>query len=181
MNTKKFEYDIKDKKSLKNDIIFRIFFTILFISIFAWQFTLLLLSKNEGTLSTLKIYLGLSVLFTCLIFVIISMMYIAKNLKILDQLKFHSKAVVSVTVLSSGKKGGFLRLYKFISEVIAIIMLVLAVCAITYSVLEFMHYSTISFYLPLISIITLTGFNTVYHINNELKIIENVRAYNSVY
>lgn len=180
MRTKKYEYTINDKPMLKKNIIFRCVFIGLFLLAFVWQFIMLLLNNNKE-LDFNKILVGFLVLFTSLILIITGMLYIAKELKILDKTKHHGKSVESINVLFSDKKGGFLNLYKFLCEFIALVMFLLFICSFTYSVLQLVYYSTISYYMPFIFLVTLTGFNTVFHINYELITIKNVRLYNSVY
>lgn len=181
MRTKKYEFDVKDKNLLKKDIGFRFVFIALFLSAFIWQFAMLLISKTKNELDFPKILVAFLVIFTSLILIIIGMMYISKELKTLDKIKHHGKAVESRSILFSDKKGSFLKLYKFLCEFIAVVMLLLLVCCFTYSLLEFIHYSTVSYYMPLMLLITLTGFNTVFHINNELTTIKTVREFNSIY
>ncbi len=178
MSQKRYEYNSKDKVMVKKDTAFRIVFLFLFLAIFFWQFILIVTQRDN--LDPVKITISFLVMFTSAMFVLLGMIYIAKNLKILNRIKLRGRAIFNVTVISTGKKNSFLNIYKIVCEIIAFVMLVVLTCGLTYSVLELIYYSTISFYMPLVAIMSLTGFHTVYHINNEISIIKNVREYNSV-
>ncbi|MBR6779288.1 MAG: hypothetical protein IKM43_04025 [Clostridia bacterium] len=179
MNLKKFEYMNKDIPFLKKDIKCRLAFLILFASLIVWQFVLFLLQIDS--LNVIMITIGIVVMLLSFVLCVVMLMYAFKDIKILEIVKKRGSVVSSVSLLPSIKKRSFIKLYSSLSWLLAISMMLLLVSALTYSVLEFVYFNIVSFYLPLIMFVTLTAFNTVYHLKNEIKIVETIREYHDAY
>ena len=182
MNLKQFEYLNKDIPFLKKDIAFRITFTIIYFAVFVWQFI------SMATKSINKIYITLPmiistvfVLLTCLLFAGLSLIYCFKSFKVLSIVKKQGKCISSVEILFNTKKSGFVKLYSYITEFLTIICSIVLLCSFIYSFLEIAHFSTISYYMPVLATICCTGLYSSYHINVEINIVKNVQMYNSVY
>lgn len=181
MKVERFEYQHKDIPMLKKDIFFRFLFMLLFAGIFGWQLILLIMNYLRDTLSTFKTIVSVALLISSLMFAIVSFTYAFRSLNTMQKVVLHGSAVKSVSIISNAKKNSFLRIYFFVTELISLVMLVVLCCAVTYNVLEYVYFTTISYYLPLLLFVSIAGFNSVYHIKAEIKTIQNVREFNSVF
>ncbi len=181
MRTKRYEYQHKDIPMLKKDFAFRIFFMCLFIFVFVWQFILFVVSYRRNDLSTIKLAESIIVMFVTLVFASISISYAFKDIGIMQRIKLHGVAVKNIIILSGVKKNSFLKIYYIISQIIAFAMIVVLVSAITYAILQYVYFTTFSFYLPILFFVSFSGFNSVYHIRYEIKTIQNVKAFNSYF
>jgi len=181
MNLKKFEYLHKDVPFLKKDILFRAIFIVLFFAIFLIQLISMLQHFFKNTLELgMAISSGI-VLLTSLLFCLISVMYLVKTSRIITIITKRGRCVSSVDILINTKKDGFVRLYSFVCEALALLATIVLVCSLTYSALEVKYYNQLSFYLPLLATICLTSFYSVFHLENELKTMQTVNNYHSIY
>jgi len=180
MNLKKFEYLNKDTPFLKKDVAFRLFFTAVFFGVFVWQFVKLIIQLEQG-LNTAMIISTIAVLIIALLFSGLSILYCLKSMKILSVIRKTGKCVSSVEILFNTNKSGFMKLYSFLTEILAVICGIVLLCSVIYSALEVAYFSTISYHMPVLAIICACGFNSVYHINNEISVVKNVQLYNSIY
>ncbi len=181
MKAQKFEYHYKDVPLLKKDIAVRFVFTLLFFAVFMWQFISMLVVYTNDTLDSLMILSSVTVMISSLMFAVVAFVYLFRSVNIITDIKKRGKAVRFVSVLSSSKSGSFIKLYSILTKIIALCMIVILSCAVTYSILELIHYSTMSYYLPALIMLSLCGFNSVYHITNEITRLRSVEEYNSVY
>lgn len=177
----RFEYQHKDIPMLKKDIFFRFLFMLIFVGIFAWQLVLLISNNIKGTLTPTKTMFSLALLVFALLFAVVSFTYAFRSLNILQKVILNGSAVRNISILSNINKNSFLKIYSFINLLIALIMLAVLCCAITYSVLQYVYFTTISYYMPILLFVTVAGFNSVYHIKTEIKTIQNVREFNNVF
>lgn len=180
MNFKVFEYQHKDIPFLKKDIVFRTVFAALFFSVFVWQLITLLINVLNN-----NIHLGITisstiVLLICLLFTMISLLYALKELRIVSAIRTRGKCVSSVDILHNLRKDSFIKLYSIVTEILAVATSLVLVCAVTYSILEISFYSTVSFYLPLLLTICLTGYFSMFHILNEIKIVKTVEEFHNI-
>ena len=181
MNLKNFEYLNKDIPFLRKDLIFRASFTVAFFAIFLIQ--LIAMLKNLVT-DTLNLGMAISsgvVLITTALFCFLSILYMLKTLRIMSEVNNSGRCVSSVDILLNTKKDGFVKLYSLVCEFLALLATVVLVCSITYSALQVAYYDTLSYYLPLLVTICLTAFYSVFHLRNELKTVQTVNQYNSIY
>ncbi len=181
MKNERFEYQNRDIPMLKKDIFFRFLFMLLFIGIFAWQLFLLISNYLHGTLSPIKTIVSVALLISSLMFSLVSFTYAFRSLNIMQKVILHGTAVKTISVISNAKKNSFLRIYSFVTQLISLVMLVVLCCAVTYNVLEYVYFTTISYYLPVLLFVSAAGFNSVYHIKHEIKTIQNVREFNSIF
>ena len=181
MKTKRFEYHNKNVPMLKKEIAFRLLFTLLFFVTFIWQFAFILREYSLGTLTTLKSVVSIIVLIVTLVFTIVTLVYAYRCINVMSSIKLHGKAVRFITILSDNKKGSFLKLYSLMNRFITLVMALALVSGITYSILELIYYSSISFYIPILFFVAISGFNSVYHIKAEIQTIKEVQEYNSIY
>ena len=181
MGKKRFEYQHKDKPALKKDIAFRLMFAVLFLGVFVWQIIDLVLVKKNGNATALNIVIGAIVLFFALMFILVAILYAIHDINTLRQINKNGKSIRVVTVFNVKSKTSIVKLYSAVTKIIAIVMLLLFCSACTYSVLQFVHYSTIPYYLPALLLLCLSGFNAVFHINAQIDLMKNVYEYHSVY
>ncbi len=182
MQTKRYEYHYKDVPAIKKDIAVRVVFALLFFAIFFWQITSTLINfRNNGGLSTIELTMSIYVLLMSAVMGLIALLYANKDLKILNQIHRRGKAVRPMTPIFKIDKTSFARLYSVINFIITIAMIAVLACGITMFVLELVYYSTISYYLPLLVLLSLCGLNSVYHIRNEMKIMKNVQEFSRAY
>lgn len=181
MNLKNFEYLNKDIPFLKKELIFRAIFIVLFSTLFLIQFIAML---QKLITNSLNIGMAISsgvVLITCVLFCFLSILYMLKTLRIINVVNNHGRCVSSVDILLNTKKDGFIKLYTSVCEILALLATIILTCSLTYSALQAAYYETISFYLPLLVTICLTAFYSVFHLRNELKTVQTVNQYNSIY
>lgn len=181
MRAKRFEYRHKDIPFLKKDIAFRIVFTFLFFAIFLWQLIIMFYNHSQGTLTNVMLIVSIFVLVGSLIFTLTAMLYAFRSINIINSIKRKGKAVRVVTTLRNNDKGSFIKLYSIITQIIAVVVLLVLVSALTYSILELVYYSSVSFYMPVLFLFAFSGFNSVYHINAEIDLIQNVKEFSSIY
>lgn len=181
MKIKKFEYKHKDVPFIKKDIAIRMVFFTLFFIVFLWQLISMFVYFNNGSLSTPMLILSVLVLVISLILSMIALLYAFRGINLLTNIKHSGNAVRAVSLISDNKKTSFFRIYSYLSKFIAFMMFLILVCGVTYSILEIIYYSTISFYMPMLVLFAISGFNSVYHIKYEMNIIESVSEYNAMY
>lgn len=181
MTMERFEYQHKDLPMLKRDIIFRFIFVFLFSAIFIWQLVLLLTNYVRSTLSPMKTIVAVILLVVSLMFAVISFTYAFKSLNIIQRVILHGTAVRHISIISNAKKDSFLRMYSLAMQLITLAMVVILCCTVTYNILEYVYFTTISFYLPVLLFVCIAGFNSVYHIKDEIKTIQNVREFSSIF
>ena len=181
MNLKKFEYTNKDIPFLRRDVTVRLIFSSLFIAVFIWQFISLFVTNATVGMTTPKIVTSIIVLIVALMMAMVALLYSLKDLKIISAIKKRGTCVSTIDILFSLKKGSFIKLYQIVAWILAIVSLFILLCSLTYSILQFAYFSSISYYLPILVLVCIAGFNSVFHINSEIKTIETVKEYHSYY
>ena len=181
MNVKHFEYYNKDIKQLKIDIVFRIIFSILFIACFVWQMASTIMSYLDGTLTTMKGVVTCIVLVTSLLLCFTTFIYAFKDFRIIASIKMNGKCLSTVQILFSIKKSGFLKLYSVLMQFLTLAVSLILVASITYSILQATVLSTISFYMPLLLTICIAGYNSIYHIKDEITTQQTVKEQQPLY
>lgn len=181
MKSKVFEYLNKDVPMLRKDIFFRAVSAMMFLTVFVIQIISLIKKVTNHALNIGMIVSSSIVLLVCLLFGVISILYMLKTLRIISVINARGRCVSSVEVLIDTKRDGFTRLYSLVCQILALLATIVLVCSLTYSVLQVSYYSSLSFYLPLLATICLTSYYSVFHLKNELKIAETVNEYHSIY
>lgn len=177
MNQKRFQYQNKDIPFLKKDIRVRIFFMILFGVVFFSQLILLVLNQIDKTITLSMIITSAVIMLLSLMFSIISLVFAFKDMRAIQTISRTGFVVSAVSTLPNLEKRSFVRLYSVLTTLLAIVMLITFTSVITYSILQFVHFATISFYIPLIMLVTIVGFNSAYHVKHEIKTFENVQTF----
>lgn len=180
MNNKKFEYNSKDRPFLSRDIKYRLIFLLLCLAVFVWQMALIL-SSNKAELSTLQIVVSILTMILSMLLILTCLLYISKSVTALQSIKKKGRAVGSVLLLVKTDKSSFVKLYQKLSNILAFVISLVLISVTTYAVLQIIYLSSYSFYLPLIYLIAVSGFLSVYHIKYEISLLNNVSAYNSIY
>lgn len=178
MRSKKFEYFHRDIKQLKTDIIFRCVFSALFLGIFVWQLISVFINKN---ITSVQIVVSVIVLVSSLLFSAMTFVFAFKDLNIIATIKETGKCVSSVQILFSTNKTSFMRLYNLLISFLTLVTSLVLVACITYSILQVAFISTISFYMPLLIFICLSGYNAIYHIQDEIRTQQNVQEQQVLY
>ncbi|MBR2969567.1 MAG: hypothetical protein IKC49_00755 [Clostridia bacterium] len=181
MNLKKFEFQHRDIPFLKKDIAYRFIFAILFLGAGAWQFTTMILSLLNNTLSNTMIASSVFVLTISLLMFFCSMLYSFKDFRIISTIKREGRCVSTVQVMFNLQKRSFIKLYLFINFIISLLTALVLIASVTYSILEISHYSTISYYLPILVVLCIASFNSTFHVKNEIKTIETVQQFHAIY
>ena len=177
MNNKKFEFTNKDLTHLKKDIALRTVFSVLFIAIFIWQFANLISSYLKGSLDVLKISATLIVLICCLMLAFISLLYVFRNFRIITTIKEHGRCVTSVQMLIRTHKKSFIWMYGVLIQFLTLITSLVLICSLTYSILQVAYLSSTSFYLPFLLTVCVSGYNSIYHIKDEMYIQNSAQEY----
>ena len=181
MHSKRFEYHTKDIPFLKKDCIFRFVFTALFFAIFVWQFVCMVSKYISGDMNTLMVILAVITLVLALFMAVMSFIYGYKSIMIISDIKKKGKAVRDVAIIGSAKSKSFLRMYGVFSRVMAVAMAMLFISGLTYIILEIIYYSSVSFYIPMLLWLVISGFNSTYHIDNEIKTVAQVQEFVRAY
>ncbi len=181
MKFKKLEYQHKDLPILKKDMIFRIIFMSLFLAIFIWQLISMFFNYFHDSLSNTMLIVSVFVMLISLILALTALIYAFRDINIINEVRHQGKAVRTISVISNNKKGSFLKMFNYLSKFIAFAMMLVLVCGITYSVLELVYFSSITFYMPILILFAISGFNSVYHIKMEMNTISSVQEYNALY
>ena len=179
MNSKRFEYSNKDIPYLKKDIVYRSFFTIMFLIVFVWQFASMIQTAMDESLVILQVCSSILVFITCLLLSFISFIYIFKDFRIIAAIKMNGKCVSSVQMLIRTNKKSFLWLYNILIQFLTLVTAIILICSITYTILQVTYMSTMSYYLPFLMSICLSGFNSIYHIKDEMHIQETVQEFHN--
>lgn len=170
MKSKRFEFFKKDLKYVKKDIIFRTIFSFLFLVIFVWQMAAIINKSLSAKLSTTQTIVSIFVLIFSLLLSLVSLSYIFKDFRIISVVKTNGKCISSVPILFQTKKRSFIWLYNLLLQILTLVISLVLIVCITYSILEFAYFSTISFFMPVLLLICVSGYNSVYHIKDEIYI-----------
>ncbi len=181
MNKKRFEYFHKDIRQLKIDIIVRVIFSILFISCFAWQMALLIIESSKAQISQMQTITTTIVLVMSLLLCVTTFLYAFKDFRIIAVIKQQGKCISSVKMLFSTKKTGFVRLYSYLIQFLTLAVTLVLIACITYSILEITILSRISYYMPLLVTICVSGYNSIYHIKDEIRTQQTVTEQQPLY
>lgn len=181
MNLKRFEYQHKDLPFLKKDILYRFVFTMLFMFVCVWQLASLVIHLLSNDLSHIMMFSSAFVLTLSMIMFFCSLLYVFKDFRIISTIKKSGRCVSSVQILFNLEKRGFLKLYQFINSVISLLTALVLIASVTYSILEAHYYSSISYYLPILVLLCIVSFNSVFHIKREIKTLETVQQYHAIY
>ncbi len=179
MDTKKLEYMDKDVPTIKKDLVLRIVFAVLFAVSFAWQLVAMILSHDN--ISVIMLVLSSVTMIFSIMFGFASILYAIKDLKILEKIRLRGKSINNVNFVFNIEKRSFIHLYSFITSILAIIATFLLFASLTYSVLAYIYYNTISFYLPTVLAFVSWCYNSSYHLKNEIYISQNVAQFNSMF
>lgn len=181
MNSKKFEYYHKDIAQLKKDITFRTIFATSFLLIFGWQFVSMIITYSHSKLNLIQIISSASILISSLLLAGLIFMYIFKDFRIIAAIKMNGKCVSSVQILFKTDKRSFIKLYSYLIQFLTLATALIMICSITYAILQATYLSSVSFYLPLLMLICMSGFSSIYHIKDEIRTQNNVQEYNALY
>ncbi len=177
MKLEKFEYRNKDVPIIKKDTAFRMLFVGLFLLVFIWQLAFMIRDFSLGTLTTIKSIVAVIVLIVSLVFILVAFSYAYRSISILSDIKHYGKSVKTLTVLSDNRRGSFVRMYSLLTKFITLIMVLALLSGLTYGILEYSYFHTISFYLPIMFFVAVSGLNSVYHISTEIKVMQEVEKY----
>lgn len=170
MKSKRFEYYVKDIKYLKKDIVIRTIFTVLFLAIFIWQMIALVGVEKSSNASLMQFIVSGIVLLSSLMLSLVSLAYVFKDFRIISVIKTNGKCISSVMILFKTQKHSFIWLYKLLIQVLTLITTLVFIASVTYSILEISYLSSISFYMPTLILVCFAGFNSIYHIKDEIYI-----------
>ncbi len=169
MNKKSFVYYNKDIKQLKIDIVFRMIFSVMFLACFLWQMVSMIVVSIKGSLSLMESISAAIVLFMSIVLFFVTFSYAFKDFRIIAAIKMNGKCVSSALILFSTKRTGFVKLYSLLIQLLTLAVTLILIASITYSILEVAVLSTISFYMPLLLTICVSGYNSIYHIKDEIR------------
>lgn len=181
MKTKTFEYFHKDIKQLKIDIIFRIIFSLLFLACFIWQIISMILVSINGKLSIIQGISAAFVLVGSLLLCVVTFSYAFKDLRIISAIKLNGKCVSSVNILFKTNKNSFIKLYNLLIQFLTLATTLVLIACVTYSILQITFLSTISFFMPLLLMLCVAGYNAIYHVKDEITTQNTVQEQRPLY
>ena len=168
MRTKRFEFNKKDVNHLKKDIILRTLFSILFLTVFVWQMISIVKKSTGNNLSIIQTTVSIIVLIGSLLLGLVSLFYAFKDFRIISVIKVNGRCINSVPILFSTKKSGFVWLYNILIQILTLATTLVLIACITYTILEISYFATISFYVPILVFVCISGYNAIYHIREEI-------------
>jgi len=177
MNSKRFEYTNKDIPYLKKDIFMRTFFAVLLLIVFVWQFVSAIQIAISSYLSIINLSATILVFVCTFMLSFISLLYTFKNFRIIAAIKMNGRCVSSVQILIKTNKKSFIWLYNFVVQILTLATSLVLICTLVYSFLQATYLSSISFYLPFLLMVCISGFNSIYHIKHEIYIQNSVQEY----
>lgn len=178
MISKRFEYLHKDISMLKKDIVLRSLFSVLFLAIFVWQFVMIIVETVNKTMHITKVITSVIVLISTLLLLLINLVYIFRSFKIISVIKTRGKCVSSVSILFRTNKPSFIKLYSLLMQALTLIISLVLISSITYTILQASYLSFISFYMPILFMVCISGYNSIYHIQTEIETQQKVLVYN---
>ncbi len=179
---KTYEFTNRNVPILKKDIVMRILFAFLFLVTFVWQFVLLVVRYTASDLTGIMMGIGIFTMVVSLFMGIVASLYAYRSIVTISNVKKRGSMKRRINLLSkSTKKSSFITMYSVLCKVLAVIMLMVLASGVTYAILELIFNSTHSFYLPILLLVTTSGFNSVYHLQYEIRTINEVQEYNSIY
>ena len=181
MKTKTFEYFHKDIKQLKIDIIFRMIFSSLFLACFIWQIISMIVIAVNANITMLQGITSAFVLIGSLMLSVVTFSYAFKDLRIISAIKLNGKCVSSVNILFKTNKSSFIKLYSLLIQFLTLATSLVLVACVTYSILQITVLSTISFYMPLLLMMCVAGYNSIYHIKDEIRTQNTVQEQRPLY
>ena len=181
MKRKKFEYYHRDVKQLKKDIAFRFVFSALFIITFVWQIASLIFVSITDKVSVLQLSISAIVMLCSISLTLVTMSFAFKDLRIIAAIKLKGKCVSSVSVLFETGKGSFIKLYSLLMQFLTLVTTLVLIASVTYSILQVAYLSTLSFYLPMLLMVCTAGYNSIYHIRDEILTQQNVQEQQPLY
>lgn len=181
MQTKRFEYHYKDIPDLKKDCSIRILFSILFFAVFIWQTVMCFFQfADDSQITSALISATVFVMILSLLMGSISLLFAYRSISALNDIRKKGKSVRPMTPIFGIGKMSFARLYYIINFIIVIAMIAVLSCGVTMFILDIIYYSKVSYYLPLLVVVSLSGFNSVYHISQEIKTVKNVQEFTNI-
>lgn len=181
MKLKRFVYVHKDIKQLKIDIAFRVLFSCLFLGVFVWQFVFMIMYGVQNRLTTPHNVISAIVLISSLLLCLVTFFYAFKDFRIIAAINMTGKCVSSVQILFSTNKTSFVKLYSYMSQLLALATSLVLIATITYSILQATVLSTISYYLPFLIMVCLSSYNSIYHIKDEMTTQNKVQEQRPLY
>ena len=91
----------------------------------------------------------------------------------------NGKCVSAVQMLIKTNKRSFLWLYNLLIQLLTLITSLTLICSATYAVLQATYLSMISYYLPFLVAVCLSGFNSIYHIKDEMHVQNTVQEFHN--
>lgn len=177
-----YEFTHKNIPYLKKDIVFRVIYGIAFLLMFIWQFVLLVINYTNGSLSNLMMGVAIFTLVTAMMLCLVTALYAYRDVKTISEINKNGSMIKRVNLIGQNvKKGSFIKMYNVLSQILAVVMLMVFASGVTYAILQLIYYSTLSFYLPILFLVTISGFNGVYHLQTEIHTIREVAHYNRAF
>ncbi|MCQ2565023.1 MAG: hypothetical protein MJ152_04125, partial [Clostridia bacterium] len=146
MKTKKFEYVLKDVPMLKRDMFLRLIYFFLFVAVCVLQVVTIIMFANQFT--TLHYIISCSVCVMSLMLALISMWYATSDVASINMIKRNGHHVKNSPMMFASSESFLFKMFNFMSKVLAVIMIAVALSAITYNILQYIYYQTISIFIP---------------------------------
>ena len=141
----------------------------------------MIIAGINGNLTTNNVLVGTIVLISSILLCLVTFSYAFKDFRIIAAINMTGKCVSSVKILFSTEKTGFMKLYSYLVQILTLATTLILIACVTYSILEITFLSTISFYLPLFFLICISGYNSIYHIKDEITTQKTVQQQQPLY
>lgn len=178
MKTKQFEYITKDIDLLKRDMALRLVYFLLFTLICVWQVVSIFVYSSKFT--PVHYVVSCFVAVVSLLLALVSIWYATNDIASINTIKRNGHHVKSTPMMFGSGKSSWFKIYYFASKLFALIMVAVALSAITYNILQYIYYQTFSLYIPAIMLLTVVSFHGVFQADAERRIEENVKEFNEL-
>lgn len=176
MKAKQFQYRNKDIPMLKKEITARMLYAVLFSLIFFVQSTVFFVNIDFN-FSILAKSIILTTMILSLLLAGVSFIFAMRAMSHINTIKRHGSSVATITLIFSSTKKGFLNLYRIILSIISFVISMLLIAVITYSILEIIYLGTLSEYLPALLLTAAASYNSLFHVKQEIKIMQTVNPF----
>lgn len=181
MKMKQYVYKSNDIEYLKKDNKISFIYSLIAVFCLILQIVCLIKHQQNHQMNVLKIIVAITVISYSIALGIVLIYNLIRNQKIIKNVAKNGHYNTKILLTSDGNKNSFLKLYSLISQVFSILMIIILACGITYSILELIYFANFSYYIPLIILLSSSGFYSGYCTKKELKLIKEVQDYNSIY
>ena len=151
MKKKSFVYSSVSLPNLKRNIVWLAFFGILMIGVMIYQGIIMINASKQGiNLTLLETIAGIGCLVIALVFVLLQVANISKNIAYIKKIKANGSFEVNSFKFNFADKDSFGYFCRIFEYIMLLITTFFAIAVITYSIYNYIFSNTINYYLPIV-------------------------------